>query len=126
MAGGQNGLVMAFMALVLQNFLSGSYLSHVSQIIWVLTGIQDILSSFTFIVCVWSIPVSSCTAFAINDTGHYEFAGITYARKFSVIFVQLIRLAVAIALLVGGVQFLAYTISISDLILNAMVGFSPT
>ena len=89
--------------------------------IWILTGICDMFSTFTFVYAIWHIPSSETTVFAPNEEGQYMFSGITIGRKWFVTTVQLIRCGVAAALLYGGTLFLVYTIAISDLILNAMV-----
>ena len=89
--------------------------------IWVLTGIQDMSCALTLINIIWTVPVSSATTFSLNDKDKYKFTEITCVRKLSTISVQLARLIIDTALLIGGAKFLIYTISLSDLILNAMV-----
>ena len=72
------------------------------------------------------IPAASDTTLSLDDDENSEFEGITSIRRIFTTAVQLIRIGIAIALLWGGSLFLAYTISLSDLILNAMVTYCLT
>ena len=109
----------------LAGFENGPVMCAMALIIWILTAMQDTSASITFVHAVWTIPTASDTTLSLDDDKNSEFVGITSMRRSFTIVVQLCRIGIAIALLWGGSLFLAYTISLSDLILNAMVKYSP-
>mmetsp|Transcript_47511 Transcript_47511/g.89024 ORF Transcript_47511/g.89024 Transcript_47511/m.89024 type:complete len:901 (+) Transcript_47511:120-2822(+) len=96
----------------------GEKLAVVAIIIWTCCCMAELRKSIFFLCALWNVPRSHVTTIVWKDD-QWCIESIMRIRVFFGTLVFLARVFIAVALLVAGCKWLAYTQSIEELLLNA-------
>jgi len=99
---------------------SGSMMCVLAIICWCLTVSREINRCVDFTHAVCGIPRANCTQVTTDDDGAVRVAAITPARFACILVAQACRIAIAVALLIFGIEYLIDTTDLGDLLLNAV------
>ena len=103
------------------NLTLGTLMCCLALFVWVLTVSKELTACVKTARAVRLAPHAPETVLTSDDGGKTsKFLSISPARKFLCLAVQLVRLGIDLWLLWYGIFYLVYTISVSDLLLNAV------
>ena len=82
----------------------------------------SVVTEISAIIKIMRVTVSlrGTTTIIVVSSGRRQITALSTARITIFLALQLFRLVIGLALLAGGMQYLAYTISLSDLLLNTV------
>ena len=103
------------------NLTLGTLMCCLALFVWVLTVSKELTACVKTARAVRLAPHAPETVLTSDDGGKTsKFLSISPTRKFLCLAVQLVRLGIDLWLLWYGIFYLVYTISVSDLLLNAV------
>jgi len=98
----------------------GTMMLGLSLIAWYCTVAQEINATINSYLVTISVPIGTSTEILSVEGGRYRVLQLSLQRLVVRVCISLIRLGIAFWMFLQGTQFLVYTISISDLLLNAV------
>ena len=101
---------------------SGPLVLVLCLFVWLVSIMNDLNSSVRLVLATVQLK-GPATVIKMNGCDRRQIVSLSAARTAVFVGVMLLRVAIAVALLVGGVLFLRKTTSIVDLMLNVRVVF---
>ena len=100
----------------------GTMMAGLALIAWYCTVMKEVNGTINSYFVTRSIPVlpTNETTIVKNNNGGYRITSLSRERLVVRVFVSAIRFGIAFMMFLQGTQFLVYTISIGDLLLNAV------
>jgi len=104
----------------LQSYLDGNgvLMCSLTLFLWVITVMKELVSALSFLRALYHIPRGE--HFFNDDNKMTSISGISDIRRVCILLVQLCRLFVVITLGFVGITWLGNTVSVTDLVLNAV------
>jgi hypothetical protein len=105
----------------LQGYLNnkvGILMCALTLFLWIVTVIKEVQSAISFIQALWLVPRENNKFF--SDEKNSSIVGISDIRRSLIFIVQLFRLAIVVTLGIVGITWLGNTVSVTDLVLNAV------
>jgi hypothetical protein len=109
-----------------QNYLDGNgvLMCGLTVFLWILTVMKEIIATVSFCEALLCLPKKNHSLLFNNNNKQQgngvSIDGISNVRRISVLLVQFLRLCVVITLAYAGVTWLGNTVSVTDLVLNAV------
>ena len=94
---------------------------HRRLLAWFLTVSKELTNTIAMLRAVWDRPVQEFTEIEHVNQSTYRFHAFSRSRRLWSLFVAAIRFTIALNMLICGMQFLAYTIELSRLLLQTVV-----
>mmetsp|Transcript_98846 Transcript_98846/g.307980 ORF Transcript_98846/g.307980 Transcript_98846/m.307980 type:complete len:691 (+) Transcript_98846:567-2639(+) len=106
----------------MQDYLDGRVMCLIAMSCWILTVGKEIGSIGNLLGAIFMLPSSNSASIEVAraEDGSAQVVGARGRFKAFMVFLCLMRLAIAVLLLIMGCQYLAYTSSMQDLLLNAV------
>jgi len=103
----------------LLNYLegNGTLMCTLTIFLWTLTVMKELTAIVSLCTAVYGLPRGSLLG---ASKGGSSIMGISDARRGAVLFIQFCRLGVVVALGYAGIVWLGNTVSVTDLVLNAV------
>lgn len=96
----------------------GSLMCLAASLCWIFTVLPELQTSVHFFWAMVALP--RVTKSATSDGVEFALDHVGIRRQCSLLMISLVRIAIACFLLVWGLKYLAYTVSLPDLLLNAV------
>lgn len=103
--------------------LLGPLMCMCAVFMWFLTVSKEIQATWGFTRAIWRFPTSAKTELTVSaddPNGDVVLCMLSRTRKLCCLFVFAVRLAIDLCLLWFGALYLVYTVSVNDLLLNAV------
>ena len=99
---------------------SGQRMCILALLVWIITMLQEIFACYRACLAVVHVPRGRSSVLSLDADNALTISKLSLPHAALSLTVQLARLAIGIPLLWYGIQFLAYTPNIGDLLLNAV------
>ena len=98
----------------------GTLMCGLALIAWYCTVAKEVNATISSYFVTRSIPIGSSTQIIKEKEGRYFIVMLSWQRLCIRMGVSIVRIVLAVFMFIQGTQFLVYTISLEDLLLNAV------